>query len=87
ALGAAQAIEAAGRKVGEDIYLVGVDALPEAIELLTTGGMTGTVLNDHIGQSHTAVDAAVKATKGEKLDPYYWVDYVKVTPENAADYK
>lgn len=87
ALGAAQAIEANGRKVGEDIYLVGVDALAEAVELVSTGGMTGTVLNDHIGQSHTAVDAAVKAVNGEKLDSYYWVDYVKVTPANAAEFK
>lgn len=87
ALGAVQAIDAAGRTVGKDIYIVGVDALPEAIELLMAGKMTGTVLNDHIGQSHTAVDAAVKAVKGETLEDYYWVDYVKVTPENAADYK
>ena len=32
ALGALQAIEAAGRKVNEDIYLVGVDALTEAVQ-------------------------------------------------------
>lgn len=86
ALGAAQAITAAGRKVGEDIYLVGVDALAEALDLVSTGGMTGTVLNDHIGQSHTAVDAAINAVNGGKLDTYYWVDYVKVTPENVADF-
>jgi methyl-galactoside transport system substrate-binding protein len=79
ALGAVQAITAAGRTVGEDIYLVGVDALEEAVELVNNGGMTGTVLNDHVGQSHTAVDAAIKAVNGEKLDAYYWVDYVKVT--------
>lgn len=87
ALGAAQAIAAAGRTVGEDIYLVGVDALAEAVDLVSTGGMTGTVLNDHVGQSHQAVDAAVKALNGDKLDAYYWVDYVKVTPANAAEFK
>ena len=32
AMGALQAIEAAGRKVGENIYLVGVDALEEAVQ-------------------------------------------------------
>ena len=32
AMGALQAIEAAGRKVGQDIYLVGVDALEEAVQ-------------------------------------------------------
>ena len=78
ALGAAAAIEAAGRKVGEDIYLLGVDALAECQEMVKAGTMTGTVLNDHIGQSHAAVDAAVAALNGEALQNYYWVDYVKV---------
>ena len=79
ALGAAAAIEKHGRKVGEDIYLLGVDALTECQEMVKAGTMTGTVLNDHIGQSHAAVDAAVAALKGEALQNYYWVDYVKVT--------
>ena len=78
ALGAETAIEAAGRKVGEDIYLVGVDALPEAIDLIKEGNMTGTVLNDHIGQSHAAVDVAVQLLNGEEINNYYWVNYVKV---------
>ena len=78
ALGAAAAIEAAGRKVGEDIYLLGVDALDECQEMVQAGTMTGTVLNDHIGQSHAAVDAAVAALNGEALQNYYWVDYLKV---------
>lgn len=79
ALGAYQAIVDAGRKVGEDIYLLGVDALAECVEMVNNGTMTGTVLNDHVGQSHTAADAALKAAKGETLEKYYWVDYVKVT--------
>ena len=78
ALGAATAIQTAGRKVGEDIYLLGVDALEEAVQLVKDGEMTGTVLNDHIGQSHAAVDVAVKLLNGEEIENYYWVDYVKV---------
>jgi methyl-galactoside transport system substrate-binding protein len=78
ALGAATAITAAGRVVGEDIYLLGVDALEEAVQLVKEGEMTGTVLNDHIGQSHAAVDVAVKLLNGEEIDNYYWIDYVKV---------
>ncbi|MEA4938300.1 MAG: galactose ABC transporter substrate-binding protein [Christensenella sp.] len=78
ALGAYQAIVAAGRTVGTDIYLVGVDALPECVQMVKDGTMTGTVLNDHIGQSHTAVDAAVKYIMGETVDTYLWVDYQKV---------
>ena len=78
ALGAAAAIEAAGRKVGEDILLLGVDALAECQEMVKKGTMTGTVLNDHIGQSHAAVDAAVAALQGKELQNYYWVPYIKV---------
>ena len=78
ALGAATAITTAGRTVGEDIYLLGVDALEEAVQLVKDGEMTGTVLNDHIGQSHAAVDVAVKLLNGEEIENYYWVDYVKV---------
>ena len=78
ALGAATAITTAGRTVGEDIYLLGVDALEEAVQLVKDGEMTGTVLNDHIGQSHAAVDVAVKLLNGEAIENYYWVDYVKV---------
>ncbi len=85
ALGAAAAIQAAGRKVNEDIYLVGVDALEECQEMVKNGEMTGTVLNDHIGQSHTAVDVTVKALHGEDIDNYYWVDYVKITPAYFAE--
>ena len=48
------------------------------MQLVRDGEMTGTVLNDHIGQSHTAVDVAVKLLNGEEIENYYWVDYVKV---------
>jgi methyl-galactoside transport system substrate-binding protein len=81
ALGAAAAITAAGRTVGEDIYLLGVDALDECVEMVNNGTMTGTVLNDAEGQSHKAVDVAVALLNGEKIDNYYWVDYVKVVKE------
>lgn len=87
AVGAVTAIKAAGRTVGKDILVVGVDAIPDAMELLAKGEMTGTVLNDHFNQSHTAADVAVKLINGEDVEPYYWVDYVKVTKESDAELK
>ena len=86
ALGAYQAIVDAGRVVGEDIALLGVDALEECVLMVSEGTMTGTVLNDHVSQSHTAADVAIQAANGEEVDSYYWVDYVKVTAENAAEF-
>jgi len=83
AMGAMQAIEGANRKVNEDIYLVGVDALAEALEAIGTGRMTGTVFNDHLGQARTAADKAADYINGVAVDNVYMVDYVKVTPDNA----
>lgn len=85
ALGALQAIDAAGRKVGEDIYLVGVDALSEALENVLNGTMTGTVFNDHFSQSHSAADAAVNYLTGAGNEHYIGCDYVKVTKDNAQE--
>lgn len=87
AVGAVTAIEAAGRKVNEDIYVVGVDAIPDAINLLEKGRLTGTVLNDHFNQSHTAADVAVKLMNGEDAEAYYWINYVKVTKPEEAELK
>jgi methyl-galactoside transport system substrate-binding protein len=85
ALGALQSIQAAGRTVGEDIYLVGVDALSEALEDVVAGTMTGTVFNDHFTQSHSAADAAINYLTGEGNEHYIGCDYVKVTTDNVAD--
>ena len=85
ALGALQAIQSAGRTVGTDIYLVGVDALSEALEDVLAGTMTGTVFNDHFSQSHSAADAAINYITGAGNDHYIGCDYVKVTKDNAQD--
>lgn len=85
ALGALQAIEAAGRTVNEDIYLVGVDALTEAVQNVIDGKQTGTVFNDHFSQAEMAANCAVSFLKGEKVEPVNMVDYVKVTKDNAQD--
>lgn len=83
-LGAVQAIQAAGRTINEDIYIVSVDALAEVVDMVVAGSYTGTVLNDHFNQSHTAAEVAVMLLNGEEVAPYYWHDYVKVTtPEDA----
>ena len=79
ALGAMMAIKAAGRIVGEDIYLVSVDAYPEAIDAIAAGDITGTVFADHISLAHSAADIAIKAADGKSFEKYCFVDYYKVT--------
>ncbi|RGY97798.1 substrate-binding domain-containing protein [Clostridium sp. AM58-1XD] len=85
ALGALQAIEAAGRTVNKDIYLVGVDALVECVENVMNDKMTGTVFNDYFGQAHSAADIALDFVNGKDVPNVNMVDYVKVTKENAEE--
>lgn len=80
-LGALDAIREAGRTVNKDIYLVSVDALDEVVELVEKGEYTGTVKNDTEGQARTAADAAVKYVKGEAVQKYYIVDYLKIVKQ------
>ena len=77
--GAWEAIDAAGRKTGKDIYLVGVDALEETVQYIKEGKVTGTVLNDHTGQSHTAADVLMKMIYGDEAETRYLVNYVKIS--------
>lgn len=85
ALGALAAIQAADRTVGEDIYIVGVDALTEAVQNVMEGKMTGTVFNDHISQAKTAADIACAFLDEKEVAPVNMVDYVKVTKDNAQE--
>lgn len=89
AVGALQSIKAAGRVVGEDIYLVGVDALAAALDCVAAGEMTGTVLNDAEGQAAKAVECMEGLLAGDTYaagEQSVYVDYVKVTPENVGDF-
>ena len=87
ALGAKSAIEMHNRTINKNIYLVGVDGITEAIDAISEGKMTGTVLNDLYGQSHAAADTAIALTDGLAQDLYTWVDYIKITKDNAKEYR
>ena len=89
AVGALQAIQSAGRKVNEDIYLVGVDALDAALNEVQAGNMTGTVLNDANGQASQAVKCMEALLGGSTYaagEQSVYVDYVKVTPDNVSNF-
>jgi methyl-galactoside transport system substrate-binding protein len=87
ALGAYESIKAAGRTVGKDIYLVGVDALPECCQMVKDGTMTGTVLNDDVGQATTCCETVLGLLAGNApAKKVNYVPYVMVTTENVDNY-
>ncbi len=83
AIGALQALEAAGR---DDVIVMGVDAIPDAVNLVNEGKLDATVLQDAKGQGGSGVEVADKAAKGEAVDAITWIDFVLITPDNVADY-
>ena len=63
ALGAIEALEAAGRS----IPLVGVNAIPEAIAAIKSGRLLATVDFDAMAISSVATEAAIRHLRGERL--------------------
>ena len=61
ALGALEATKAHGRK----LPIFGVDALPEALQLVKKGELAGTVLNDGAGQGKAVVQLAANLAEGK----------------------
>ncbi|GAB1475577.1 sugar ABC transporter substrate-binding protein [Bacillota bacterium] len=84
AIGAVQALQAAGR---EDVIVMGVDAIPDAVNMVAEGTLDGTVLQDANGQGAGAVEIADAILGGGSPEPIKWVDFVLVTPDNVADFQ
>ncbi len=84
AIGALQALETAGR---DDIVVIGVDAIPDAVQLVADGKLDATVLQDATGQGAGGIDVISKLMAGETPEPITWIDFVLVTPENVADFQ
>ncbi|MBB6177216.1 methyl-galactoside transport system substrate-binding protein [Anoxybacillus tengchongensis] len=93
ALGAIASLEKAGYFNGDKfIPVVGVDAIPEALEMIEKGKMIGTVLNDAKNQGKATIELATNAANGKDvLEGTEWkldetkavrVPYVAITKEN-----
>jgi ribose transport system substrate-binding protein len=86
ALGALQAIEAAGRG-DEGIVITGIDANPQAREAIAAGGnFEASVAQDFVGIGKATADAVDRTLKGETiLVPVIYVPAKLVTKSNVND--
>lgn len=91
ALGALEATKAHGKK----LPIFGVDALPEALQLIKKGELAGTVLNDGVNQGKAVVQlannlaqgkAATEGTKWELKDRVVRIPYVGVDKDNLSQF-
>jgi ABC-type sugar transport system substrate-binding protein len=80
AMGALQAVQAKGRK---DIIIVGIDAIPDALQAVKEGKLAATVFQDAKGQGSKAIEVAWQLTKGISVDKNVIIPFQLVTKENA----
>lgn len=86
ALGALQAIEAAGRE-GEGIVITGIDANPQARDAIAQGGsFEASVAQDFAGIGRATADTVARLLAGEELrQTVIYVPTVLITAANVAD--
>jgi ribose transport system substrate-binding protein len=92
AVGAAQALKAAGKNGVKDVLLVGFNGDAPALELIKAGEMAATIRQDPYGQGRACVEAALALLEGKAVkysDPetrsiYFPVEVV--TAENVDQY-
>jgi erythritol transport system substrate-binding protein len=89
ALGAIAAIEAANKKPGEDIMVMGFDGSPDAVEAIEQGKLLGTVLQPIVEatkllveQLHSQLTTGETGADSEKQA----IDCQLITPENIDQY-
>ncbi len=82
ALGALQAVQEAGLS----IPVLGIDATPDAIQLVIDGELALTVFQNSKAQGGESVNVAVGLVNGETYPQNYVIPYEEVNTENAQSY-
>jgi inositol transport system substrate-binding protein len=80
ALGAQKAIEAANRQ--NDILVIGIDAIPDALRAVKEGKLCATVFQDARGQGALALELAVKLCEGKKVDHTHYIPFQLITKQD-----
>ena len=83
AIGAMQACEQAGV---EGVKIIGFDGNVSAVELVLEGKLEGTIAQQPYMMGYTAVETALKAARGEEVEPIIYVDARLVTIDNGQEY-
>lgn len=78
ALGAIEAVEAAGKVPGEDILITGFDAGDDAKQAVRDGKMLFTVEQGTVEMGRAAVETALKMMQGEEVDALMPIDIIMI---------
>src|SRR5271165_5158127 len=86
AIGALQAMKAAGIDTKAASIVGGVDATQDALASMKAGDLKVTVFQNAAGQGKGAVDAALALAAGKPVDKWVKIPFELVTPENLDKY-
>ncbi|HVG47270.1 MAG TPA: ABC transporter substrate-binding protein [Rubellimicrobium sp.] len=84
AIGAIQALEAAGRKPGEDVFIYSIDGTRDALQAIIDGKLEVTVESSPFF-GPLACDVMKRYAAGETIEPWVKVEDRIFTPENAEE--
>jgi ribose transport system substrate-binding protein len=80
------AIQALGSRAGTDVKVVAFDGTDDGLKAIKAGTMVGTIAQQPGELGKLAVDQAVKALKGQKVDATVPVKVVSVTSKNVDEF-
>ncbi|MFH8375799.1 substrate-binding domain-containing protein [Streptomyces cyaneofuscatus] len=80
------AVKALGSKAGKSVSVVGFDGTPDGLKAVEAGTLYASVAQQPSELGRIAVQNAVKAAKGEKVEKTVKVPVKVVTRENVADF-
>jgi len=83
ALGAVQAL---GARAGQDVMVVGFDGTSDGLAAIEAGTLVATIAQQPAELGRLAVELAVKAIKGTKIEKTVPVEVVSVTKTNVGDF-
>lgn len=84
AMGALLALERAGLK--KDVYVIGIDAIAQALSAVKEGRLDATVFQDAVGQGKGSVDAAIQLAKKHPCAKETMIPFQLVTRENVTQF-
>lgn len=83
-MGVLQAIQGAG--LDDQIQVIGIDAIFDALNAVKNGEMAATVFQDVYGQADGAIEVALKILNGESYEKTTYVPFQLVTKDNVDSY-
>jgi len=84
AMGAPLALERAGIK--KEVYVIGIDAIAQALTAVKEGRLDATVFQDALGQGQGAVDAALRLARKQPGAKESYIPFRLVTRDNVGEF-